>query len=231
MQNMGIKPYLLQILKELALLGARNNRVELSSAELAEQVNISQQTASRYLLEMDTEGLIGREMGVKKQLIHITEKGSDILKDEYLEYKHIFELPQRIYFTGTTVSGMREGTYYTSQEGYVNQFTQNFGFRPYPGTFNVSIDHIDKNKIRLVKKYEGITIDPFETSHRSFGAVSCFHATINDVSCVLVLPLRGHYSSILEFIAPVNLRNTLGVSDGNTVKVVIHIDKKDDEQQ
>lgn len=231
MQKTGIKPYLLQMLKELALLGAQSNRVELSSAELAEQVHISQQTASRYLLELDTSGLIGREMGVKKQLIHITEKGSDILKDEYIEYKHIFELPQRIYFTGATVSGMREGTYYTSQQGYVDQFEKKIGFTPYPGTFNVSIDHIEKNKIRLIKKYEGITIDSFETEHRSFGAVSCFHATINEIPCALVLPLRGHYSSILEFIAPIYLRRKLGVSDGDEVKVVVHIDKKDDEEQ
>lgn len=229
MQIQGIKPYLLQMLKELAMLGAMGNRVELSSAELADQIHISQQTASRYLLDMDAMDLIKRELGVKKQLIHITEKGSDVLKDEYLQYKHIFDMPLRIHLEGTIVSGMKEGTYYISQEGYVKQFTQKLGFEPYPGTLNVSIDHIEKNKIRLIKKYEGITIDPFKTAQRTFGGVTCFHATINAVSCVLVLPLRGHYSSILEFIAPVYLREAIGVDDGDTVQIVVSIMEKDDE--
>lgn len=228
MQDQGIKPYLLQMLKELALLGAISNRVELSSSELSDQIHISQQTASRYLLELDSMNLIGREMGIKKQLIHITEKGSDILKDEYVHYKHIFDLPQRIYFTGKTVSGMKEGTYYTSQEGYVRQFEEKLGFKPYPGTFNVSIDPIEKNKIRLIKRYEGIIIDPFETPHRSFGGVICFHATINEVPCALTLPLRGHYSSILEFISPDYLRTKINVEDGEMVTVIVFITKKED---
>jgi len=231
MQIQGMKPYLLQMLKELAMLGAIDNRVELSSAELAVQVHISQQTASRYLLDLDEMDMIKRELGVRKQLIHITEKGSDLLKDEYLQYKQIFELPLRIHLKGTIVSGMKEGTYYISQEGYVKQFTKKLGFTPYPGTLNVSIDSIEKNKIRLIKKYDGITINPFETAHRTFGGVTCFHATINTVDCVLVLPLRGHYSSILEFIAPVYLRQEIGVDDGDSVQVVIRVMEKDDEGQ
>ncbi len=230
MQIQEIKPYLLQMLKELALLGAMGNRVELSSAELAAQIRISQQTASRYLLDLDAMDLIRREFSVKKQLIYITEKGSDILKDEFLQYKQIFELPLRIYLEGTIVSGMKEGTYYISQEGYVKQFTQKLGFKPYPGTFNVSIDQIEKNKIRLIKKYKGIALESFKNTYRTFGGVTCFHATINGISCVLVLPLRGHYSSVLEFIAPVYLRKAIGVDDGDTVQIIVRIKEKDDEQ-
>lgn len=227
MQNREIKPYLLEMLKELAILGAMGHRVELSSAELAEQIRISQQTASRYLLDLDAMHLIKREQGVKKQLIHITEKGTAVLKNEYLEYKHIFEMPLRVHLEGIIVSGMKEGTYYISQEGYVKQFTQKLGFTPYPGTLNVSIDQIEKNKIRIIKKSEGITIDPFMNTQRTFGGVTCFHATINDVYCVLVLPLRGHYSSVLEFIAPVSLRQSIGVEDGDTVQIVVHITDED----
>ena len=51
-----LKPYLIQTLKELALLGAVHNKIELSSHELAEQLHTSQQTASRYLLELGHPG-------------------------------------------------------------------------------------------------------------------------------------------------------------------------------
>jgi len=74
-----MKNYLIQALKEIALLGAINNKIEISSFELAKQLGISQQSASRYLVELDKNGLITREFGIKKQLIKITNKGEDIL--------------------------------------------------------------------------------------------------------------------------------------------------------
>lgn len=221
-----MKTYLLQMLKELALLGAINNRVELSSLELSNQLETSQQTASRYVLELDKLNLITREMGIKKQLIQITENGADLLKEEYIQYKHIFELPQKIRFDGHVVSGMGEGTYYLAQEGYVAQFNEQCGFKPYPGTLNVKIPHIEKNKLRLIKKFQGIEIEEFRTKNRTFGAVKCFKAHINNEKCVLVLPIRGHYSNILEFISPDNLRKKLKLNDGDPVHAIVYLKKQ-----
>ncbi|RLF59546.1 MAG: hypothetical protein DRN27_02340 [Thermoplasmata archaeon] len=221
-----MKPYLLQMLKELALLGAIENRIEASSMQLAERINASQQTASRYLLELDKNGFINREMGIKKQLIHITEKGSDSLHEEYLSYRHIFSLPRFIHFKGKIVSGMKEGTYYTSQQGYVTQFKKKLGFIPYPGTLNLEIDLVEKNKLRFLKQEEGIQISAFETENRSFGGVKCFNACINKHNISLIFPLRGHYSNILEFIAPNFLRDRLDLTDGDLVEVVVTIEKQ-----
>jgi len=53
-----MKPYLVETLKELALLGAIKNKIEISSQELAKQLDTSQQTASRYLLELDKEEIV-----------------------------------------------------------------------------------------------------------------------------------------------------------------------------
>lgn len=214
------------MLKELALLGAIENRIEVSSMQLAEKIQSSQQTASRYLLELEKEELIYREMGIKKQLIHITEKGAQQLHEEYLSYQHIYSLPQFIHFNGTIVSGMKEGTYYTSQEGYIAQFKEKLGFSPYPGTLNVEIDMVEKNKLRFLKQEEGIEITAFETENRTFGGVKCFPACINKQNTMLIFPLRGHYSSILEFIAPIYLRDHLALADGDNVSVVVTIEQQ-----
>jgi len=214
------------MLKELALLGAINNRVEISSLELSDQLETSQQTASRYVLELDKLGFITREMGIKKQLIQITDDGADVLKEEYIQYKHIFELPQKIRFEGHVVSGMGEGTYYLAQDGYIEQFHNHCGFKPFPGTLNVKIPHIEKNKLRLIKKFPGMEIEEFRTENRTFGAVKCFNATVNEEPCVLILPSRGHYSSILELISPKNLRKKLNLNDGDPVHISINIDKE-----
>jgi riboflavin kinase len=212
-------------LKELALLGAIKNKIEISSQELAKRLDTSQQTASRYLLELDKKGAITRELGIKKQLIQITSSGVEVLQREHSQYQQIFELTDRIYFKGKVVSGLGEGRYYTEQSGYVEQFEQKLGFKPYPGTLNVEIEHIEKNKLRLLKNYDAMIVDGFENNNRTFGGVRCFRAKINETSGAIVLPLRSHYSNILEFISEHFLREKLGIEDDDEVKIVIYFDK------
>ena len=220
-----MKPYLLETLKEIALLGAVKNKIEISSFELAKQLKTSQQTASRYLLMLDKKAMITRELGIKKQLIQITNIGEEVLQKEYMLYQQIFELTERIFFKGKVVSGLGEGRYYTEQSGYAKQFKEKLGFVPYPGTLNVEIEHVEKNKLRLLKNHPAISIDEFKTSNRTFGAVSCFKAEINGVNGAIVLPLRSHYSNILEFISPTFLRDKLNLEDGDLIDIVIFFDK------
>jgi len=220
-----MKPYLLQTLKELALLGAIRNRIEISSLELAKQLDASQQTASRYLLELDNEQMITRELGIKKQLIQITGLGAEVLEEEFSQYKQIFDLSNKVIFTGKIVSGMGEGKYYTERSGYVDQFKKKLGFVPYPGTLNVEIEYIERNKLRLLKNCGGIVIEEFKTKNRTFGSVMCLHAKINKTEGVIVLPRRSHYSNILEFISPHYLRQKLNLKDGDGVEIVIYLEE------
>jgi riboflavin kinase len=219
-----MKPYLLQTLKELALLGALKNKVEISSFELASQLETSQQTASRYLLELDKFGMITRELGIKKQLIQITGVGERVLQEEHLQYQQIFELTDRVIFKGDVVSGMGEGRYYTEQSGYLEQFKDKLGFVPYPGTLNVEIPFVERNKLRLLKNHDAIDIEEFKTKNRTFGGVKCFRASINGIDGAIVLPLRSHYSNVLELISPKFLRDKLNLKDGDQVDIVIYFE-------
>jgi len=216
-----MKPYLLQTLKEIALLGGIKNKVEISSFDLGKQIDTSQQTASRYLLDLDKEGFITRELGIKKQLIQITNIGETVLHEEFSKYQQIFEHTDRVFFKGRIISGIGEGRYYTEQKGYVSQFKEKLGFVPYPGTLNVEIELVEKNKLRLLKNHSGIEISEFKTSNRTFGGVRCFNAEINGVKGAIVLPFRSHYSNILEFISPEFLRKSLSLKDGDTVDIII----------
>jgi len=219
-----MKPYLLQTMKELAMLGGMKNKIEISSLELAKQLETSQQTASRYLLELDKQGMIIRELGIKKQLIQITNEGAEVLQKERLMYQQIFELTDKVHFKGKVISGMGEGRYYTEQKEYVEQFKEKLGFAPYPGTLNVEIKYIERNKLRLLKSYTAITINEFKAENRTFGSVVCFRANINGVDGAIVLPLRSHYSNILELISPHFLRETLDLKDGDEVEIVIYFE-------
>ena len=220
-----MKPYLLQTLKELALLGGIKNRIGISSLELAKQLEASQQTASRYLVELDKKRMITRELGIKKQLILITNLGESALQEEHLQYQQIFELTDRVLFKGKVVSGLGEGRYYTEQSGYVEQFKDKLGFVPFPGTLNVEIEYVERNKLRLLKDHRAINIEEFQTKNRTFGGVRCFRAKIDGTDGAIVLPVRSHYSNVLEFISQVFLREKLSLEDGDGVKTVIYFDK------
>jgi len=217
-----MKSYLLETLKELALLGGIKNKIEISSFELAKQLSTSQQTASRYLVELDKKNMITRELGVKKQLIIITKEGEKQLYDEHMQYQQIFELTDRIIFKGKVISGLGEGRYYTEQPSYVEQFKKKIGFIPYPGTLNVEIEYVEKNKLRLLKDQRAINIDGFNTKNRSFGSVKCFNAKINSLDGAIVLPNRSHYSNVLEFISKFYLREKLKLKDNDNVKIIIY---------
>jgi len=218
-----MKPYLLKMLKEIALLGAIRDKIEISSIELAHQINTSQQTASRYLLDLDKKEMITREFGIKKQLIQITDIGKSILQEEHLQYQQIFELTNRIFISGKVVSGIGEGSYYTKQKDYIKQFQDKLKFTPHPGTLNIEIKHIEKNKIRFLKNFNAIIIDEFRNNNRTFGSVKCFHAKIENIKGAIVLPIRSHYSNILEFISPYFLRKKLKLKDGDNVKITIFL--------
>lgn len=219
-----MKPYLLQTLKELALLGALKNKIEISSIELGKQIETSQQTASRYLLELDKNGFIVREFGIKKQLITITSLGEEMLQKEHLDYKQIFEFTDRIVINGKVVSGFGEGSYYTEQIGYAEQFKEKLGFTPFPGTLNIEIKYVERNKLRLLKDSKAISINEFKTKNRTFGAVKCFKAKINGLEGAIVLPLRTHYSNILEIISKYHLRKKLNLKDGDCIEIIIYFD-------
>jgi riboflavin kinase len=123
---------------------------------------------------------------------------------------------------------MGEGAYYLSLEGYRRQFLEKLGYEPYPGTLNVKLsDKVFINSKRELVNYPAILIKGFNDGKRTFGWVKCYPATINDskVARAAVLALeRTHYDdSILEVIAPVSIKESAGIKNGDRVKIKVQI--------
>ena len=210
-------------LKEIALLGGIIGDVEISSRELGDILETSQQTASRRIMELEREGYISRRPGVKKQLIHITERGSELLKAERESFGRIFEMGTKMHFSGRLVSGMGEGKYYLSQSGYADRFKEILGFEPYHGTFNIELTGTELNKLAILRNHEGFLISDFASKDRTFGAVKFFRGEINGEECGVVIPTRGHYREILEVIASGYLRKRLGLGDGDAAGITVFL--------
>ncbi|MGB1585435.1 MAG: DUF120 domain-containing protein [Thermoplasmatota archaeon] len=198
-----------------------DDHVELASGDFAALIDVSQQTASRRLIELADGDLIHREMGVRKQRIRLTQNGRDVLRAEHMLYQRLFEGQDRIQIRGRVQSGLGEGRYYLSRPGYEQQFEEHLGWTPYPGTLNLELGGAEANKIRFLRKNPVFQIEGFRAEGRTFGGVTCHPATIGDIACAAILPHRSHYTTVLEVIAPVCLRDALPVRDDEAIDLSV----------
>lgn len=216
------------ILSELLLCGAKNNFVELTTNEIAKKIKRSQQLASKELLDLEFFGYIKRNKKSKKYTIKVTERGYQQVYDHFLflktaveSFKHIID------FEGHIITGMGEGAYYMSLDGYKKQFREKLGYEPYPGTLNIKLNSmlfVEAKKEML--KYPSINIEGFSDQSRTFGWVKCYPASINDSkninSSILILE-RTHYDdSIIELIAPFSIKEQFSLKNGDYVKLKVN---------
>ncbi len=208
-------------LKKLALLGAHQKPITLSSIEFALHIDSSPQTAARKLKNLEDDKLISRQILHSGQLIAITKNGIAVLQKELNDYQEIFSgNGSKKILSGKVITGLGEGQYYISLEGYRTQFQEKLGFDPYPGTLNIKLD---QQSIELRKRINAnIKISGFTDRNRTFGSGSCFNVMISDMRCAVITPERTHYpEDIIEVIAPVNLREYLNIKDGSAVHVEV----------
>jgi riboflavin kinase len=214
---------------ELLAKGARHNFVEVTTTELGKGIGRSQQAASKHLLDLEKSGYIERAKTGQKFAVKVTDKGYTEIQSLFSSLRTALEsAPATIDFEGNIVSGMGEGSYYMSLEGYRKQFKEKLGYEPYPGTLNVLLaDPIFMNARRELGKHPSIFIEGFSDGTRTYGWVKCYRAVINDGAvahaAVLVLE-RTHYDdSMLEVIAPSSIKQAAGIKNGDRVKVQVQL--------
>ena len=218
-----IDPRHIYILKEIALLGAKDGFVEISTLKIGEKIGISQQSASRWINDLYRMGLVEKKRSGRKIAVKITRKGMDILRRESFDYRRIFESPKYVELTGEVITGLGEGRYYITRKGYYDQIKEKLFFEPYPGTLNVRIYPGDLDKVDLLRSLPGICLKGFVSQGRTFGNVKAFLCTINGVEAALIMPERSHYTHVVEVIASGNLRKKLSLKDGSTVDIVVYL--------
>ncbi len=210
-------------LRKIALLGGIDDYIAVSSRELGDALEMSQQSASKRILELLDEKYIVRDLGARKQRIKLTDKGVKALKSEYNEYRRIFELEDHIVIHGAVSSGMGEGGYYICQKGYMDQFDKILGFRPFEGTLNLTIDKEDVGKLDLIRSTAGHFVKGFTDQGRTFGDVIVYKAKIRNIDCAVVVPERSVYKEVLEIICQFHLRRTLSLTDGSRIDLKIEL--------
>ncbi|MEM2910107.1 MAG: DUF120 domain-containing protein [Nitrososphaerota archaeon] len=214
------------ILIFLAEYAAFAREVKITTSMLAKQLDISQQTASRLLIQLEKDGYITRRIVGKETYVKLTERGVNELIDLHVRLRGIFERPVKITLEGRVFSGLGEGAYYISLPGYYSQIKERLGFEPFLGTLNVRLSSSAAIEGRLLlEKAADIVIEGFKDEKRSYGGAKCIKAAFNDIDeCAIFFIERTHHDvSVVEVVSPYNLREKYGLKDGDKVRLTVSL--------
>ena len=224
---------------------------ETTTSRIAQELNISQQSASRKLLNLEKKGFIKRKTTNKGTIINLTQEAISILKNISEQISGLFN--SNLIFKGSVIKGLGEGKYYMKKQGYKDSFQKQINFIPWPGTLNLKLKSpISK---QALDEINSIYIQGFKEKNRSFGNIKCYPCIIlenkildifnkesldnieqfgfsvlnnipekmkKQIKCYLIRPERtSHKENILEIIAPINLRKKLNLK--NNEEVIISI--------
>jgi riboflavin kinase, archaea type len=212
-------------LAKLLLKGAKDNFVKFTSTDIGIEINKSQQTASKIILDLQELKYVERVKKGHSYLIRVTEEGLEsVRKMSDFFNMALYSLPENINFNGVLVSGMGEGKYYMSLEGYRKQFLRRIGYIPFPGTLNIKlIDSLSLENRAKIESFRYQLIDGFHDSERTYGWVKCYPVIINGNKNIrldlLILERTHHDKNMLEIISPINIKKVLRLKNGNNVKI------------
>ena len=129
---------------------------------------------------------------------------------------------------GKVVSGAGEGAYFTRINWVQEQCDVKLGFKPFAGTLNLELSSEYLPIIESLNREDGIELispDP------KFCNAKVFPVSLGEISGALIMPdekVRIHAKNIVEIIAPLNIKSSLNVSDGDLISIAIKLLNQND---
>jgi CTP-dependent riboflavin kinase len=124
--------------------------------------------------------------------------------------------------TGKVISGAGKAEFFTQLDWVQEQCLSKLGFRPYPGTLNLEICEADLPVIEALKNVEGITLIP---PNPQFCMARTFPVSVATVYGAIIVPSEDvniHGKTIVEVMAPLRLKDALGIADGDSVVLLVY---------
>lgn len=130
---------------------------------------------------------------------------------------------QRIAAQGTVCSGLGQGQVFTQLDWVQAQLAGQLGWQAHPGTLNLRLAGPEWERLRTAMQASaGLPIEP----PAGFCAAKCFRAELGQqrLPAAVVLPEVAAYpADQLELVAPVRLRDALGLADGASLRLVVEL--------
>ena len=123
--------------------------------------------------------------------------------------------------SGKIVSGVKQGAFFTQLDWFQEQCLEKLGFKPYAGTLNLEISVGDVPKVEDLEKRAEIEFIPPDST---FCSGKAYPVMVENLRAAIVMPakeVRVHGENIIELIAPLRLKDSLNISDGDLVTLTI----------
>jgi catechol 2,3-dioxygenase-like lactoylglutathione lyase family enzyme len=120
---------------------------------------------------------------------------------------------------GRLTSGVGQGKHFTHIDWARRQFIEKLHIDPFPGTVNLIVDGPESMSVwDRIKDTQGVRIDNPNDGPNDCNA-RCYPVSIEGrLDAAIVLPEVANYSANqIELIAPVSVRDALGVDDGDSL--------------
>ncbi len=118
---------------------------------------------------------------------------------------------------GKVESGMGRGKLFVEMAHYRRAFGKVLGEQPFPGTLNVKAS---PEETGFLRKRAMERIEGFLDGDRTYGGLSLISCAVNGVPGAAVFPDRAtHEPGVIEIVSGENLRERLGLKDGDSVKI------------
>jgi riboflavin kinase, archaea type len=119
---------------------------------------------------------------------------------------------------GTVFSGKGEGKKFVSLSWVKRQVEEKADFTPFEGTLNLRLTRENIEKRDSLEKAQRLKIEPAQGYCPGF----LVKAKVGEVPAAIILPMVPNYpADVLEVVAPVCLRKTLGLNDGCLVAITL----------
>ncbi len=123
--------------------------------------------------------------------------------------------------SGKVVDGTGKAAYFTQLDWVQEQCYTKLGFRPYPGTLNLEVAENNLPVVEVLRNEEGILLIPPDPE---CCVAKTFPISVGTVSGALIVPeasVNIHGRKIIEILAPVRLKEVLGVHEGEWITLDI----------
>jgi riboflavin kinase len=125
----------------------------------------------------------------------------------------------KLAFQGKLFSGTGKGKCFIDLPWVRRQIEDGIGFSPYSGTLNLHLTGKNIENKSILENAKGIMVVPQVGYYPGI----LFKAEIGSIECAVVVPLVPNYpKNLLEVIAPIYLRGSLSLADGDDVIVTVN---------
>lgn len=120
--------------------------------------------------------------------------------------------------TGKLFTGMGVAQEYLSMQEYKTRIEKAVGYKPFPGTLNLRLDGKTKQEIR--DNRSPIEVEGFKKNGEKYSSAELYLVNIDGVDAAIMdLEISDYDDTVIEIIAPNNLRKQLNLEDGDKITV------------